>query len=174
MATFIHIADERRAAAIRRSGLKAARYDLQPGLPVAGELPLPAKAVFCVPVVPNYQFTLQWLRALKIMARTTSCAVQFRLGDQEPVLVGHYREWPKAMTAAEAVGLFLSSSDPRGMQVLVPRSVEAREVQRIRAVPQLVGWRYYPDAHGRPRRWPESGSINAARTRNRMGRLDYR
>ncbi|MER5358051.1 HEAT repeat domain-containing protein [Streptomyces sp. NPDC002785] len=39
--------------------------------------------------------------------------------------------------------------DPRGWEVFVPRTVTKREVHRIRAVPQVSGWRYFPDSNGR-------------------------
>ncbi|MFU8872860.1 hypothetical protein [Micromonospora sp. SL4-19] len=38
--------------------------------------------------------------------------------------------------------------DPRGHEVFVPRAILSAEVWRIRDVPQGVGWRYRPAAHG--------------------------
>jgi len=35
-----------------------------------------------------------------------------------------------------------------GVQVLVPRRIIPKEILRVRNLPQLVGWRHYPDAHG--------------------------
>jgi hypothetical protein len=168
MAMFVHIADARSEGAIRRAGIRANRFHLQPAQIAAGGPPLPRRAVFCVPVLPDIQASLQWLRELKARGNRTSCAVQFRLPDAEPVLAGHYRDWPRAMAAAEAVALFLRSPDPLGMQVLLPRAVAAAEIHRIREVRQVFGWRYFPGSHERRPYWPAPGSIKAARLRRRI------
>jgi hypothetical protein len=54
------------------------------------------------------------------------------------------------MTAAEAAGLIMRVEDARGYEVIVPRAITPAEIKRTRGVPQVVGWRYQPDAHGRP------------------------
>jgi len=33
--------------------------------------------------------------------------------------------------------------------VIVPRRIEPKEIHRVRALPQLTGWRYFPSAKGR-------------------------
>jgi hypothetical protein len=40
--------------------------------------------------------------------------------------------------------------DARGYEVIVPRAIAPGEIRRTRGVPQVVGWRYFPDAHGAP------------------------
>ena len=170
MAMFVHMADARMAARIRRGGLRAQAYHLQPAQLHAGGPALPERAVFCVPVVPNIQHSLQWLRVLKAAGYRTAVAVRFRVADSTPVWAEHYLRWPRPMSAAEAVALFLHSADPRGFQVLVPRSVAAGEIVRIDSVPQTFGWRYQPDAHARFPRWPERGGIKSARLRAVHGR----
>lgn len=91
------------------------------------------------------------------MARFTHLALQsneksiVRNGIKAAVVsVGHYSEPHHRMTAAEASGLILHAADPRGYEVIVPRKVRPDEIARVRAVRQVVGWRYWPDAHGRP------------------------
>jgi len=125
----------------------------------------PHRAVFCVPVVPNYQTTIQWLRELKRRGYRTACGVQFRIPDSEPVLVGHFQTPHRSMTAAEAVACFLRADDARGLEVLVPRAIRPQEISQIRPLPQIAGWRFYPDAKERAPLWPAPGSINAARLR---------
>ncbi len=168
MAMFVHIADAQDAASIRRAGIRPTAWHLQPAQRALGGPPLPRRGVFCVPVLPDIQATLQWLRTLKARGNRTACAVQFRLPDAEPVFVGHYRAWPSGMRAAEAVALFLRSPDPRGLQVVLPRAVAAREIHRVRAVRQVFGWRHFPDAHNRRPTWPAPGEIKAARLRRRI------
>jgi len=53
------------------------------------------------------------------------------------------------MKAAEASALFMHSESLEGYEVIVPRKINAGEIHRIRKLPQVVGWRYYPDAHGK-------------------------
>jgi hypothetical protein len=94
------------------------------------------------------------------------------LPDGEPVTVGHYNSPHVPMTAAEAVALMMRAeqrepaearrrdaasggvhdsplpSSPEGYEVIVPRRVRVSELLRFRALPQVVGWRYQPGAHG--------------------------
>jgi hypothetical protein len=57
-----------------------------------------------------------------------------------------------------AVAAVRELDDPRGYEVFVPRAVTSAEVRRVRDVPQGVGWRYLPGAHGR-RPCPCSGCL---------------
>jgi hypothetical protein len=79
------------------------------------------------------------------------------------------------MTAAEAVALMMAAEgrdparareqdqesravqrgrklpdSPEGYEVLVPRAVLPSEILRVKALPQVVGWRYRPRANGSP------------------------
>jgi hypothetical protein len=53
------------------------------------------------------------------------------------------------MTAAQAVAVFMAFDSSEGWEIIVPRRIEANEIHRIRKLPQVVGWRYWPGAHGR-------------------------
>lgn len=163
MATFIHIADERVVRSILRGGIRATVFTV-----TAQHLELPRRGVFCVPVVPNFQSTFQWLRELKRGGYSCACGIQFRIDDAESVFVGHYNHWPQKMTATQSVAFFLRSDDPRLLQVIVPRAISAREITAVRPVRQVVGWRFYPAAKGRSPFWPAKGSINASRLRRRI------
>ncbi|MGW0708085.1 HEAT repeat domain-containing protein [Streptomyces sp. NPDC002643] len=140
MAMFVHLTSAANAPRIRRAGVRAASR--------RGE-----RGVYCFPVLPSYTLTHQWLRELaRFGSRGGLVAVHVRLDDGEPVVVGHYggrgQGTPATVTAAEAVRRISALEDPRGWEVFVPRAITAREVHRIRAAPQVVGWRYLPDAHG--------------------------
>lgn len=54
------------------------------------------------------------------------------------------------MTAAEAIKVFLRHPTGMGLQVLVLRRIEAKEIKRTYVPTQIIGWRYYPEAHGKP------------------------
>src|SRR6202035_1759903 len=74
------------------------------------------------------------------------CSSSYR----EPVWVGHYRQGHREMSAAEAVAEFLGSEVREGWEVLVPRRIAANEIHRVRSLPQVVGWRFFPGAKGKP------------------------
>ncbi|MCZ4558083.1 hypothetical protein ABIC28_004254 [Rhodococcus sp. PvR044] len=103
-----------------------------------------------MPVLPSYVLSHQWLRELRRGGQRLIVAVHFRIPDDEPVLVGHYSDASIEMTAAEAVSMILHAEDARGYQIVVPRSIAPAELHRVRHVRQVTGWRYHPDAHGRP------------------------
>lgn len=68
MAMFVHIAPENRAKAILRAGIRPDRRWIDHG-----------KAVYAVPVTPNFFRTHQWLREMKRRGQRTLVGVYFRL-----------------------------------------------------------------------------------------------
>ena len=139
MTVFVHLADERDAAAIRRSGLKLPRTSNQASVENAS-------GVFAMPVTPDFFVTHQWLRELKRRGFNVAVGVYFRIPDSELVWAGLYNGEKHAITAAQAA-MQLTKERTLGYEVLIPRSINASEIRAVRALPQLVGWRYYPDAH---------------------------
>ncbi|BAJ31748.1 MULTISPECIES: HEAT repeat domain-containing protein [Kitasatospora] len=146
MAMFVHLTSAADAPRIRRSGIRADSRG-----------PEGARGSYVFPVLPSYTLTHQWLRELaRGGSRGGLVAVHVRLDDGLEVWAGHYagrysgrkREERRLVTAAEAVRLIAGREDPRGWEVFVPRAVRPGEVHRIRTAPQVVGWRYKPDAHG--------------------------
>ncbi|MFJ8431335.1 HEAT repeat domain-containing protein [Kitasatospora sp. NPDC094019] len=142
MAMFVHLTAAADAPRIRRAGIRAASHG-QGG----------ARGVYVFPVLPSYTLTHQWMRELgRFDRRGGRVAVHVRLDDAQPVLVGHYGDRRQgtqaAVPAAEAVRRIAALDDPRGWEVFVPRAIGAGEMHRVRAAPQVVGWRYRPDAHG--------------------------
>ncbi|MFI9407347.1 HEAT repeat domain-containing protein [Nocardia sp. NPDC052316] len=134
MALLVHLTPEKNARRIRRAGITT------PGF---------ARGVFCMPVLPSYVLSHQWLRELRRGGQRLFIAVHFRIPDDETVLVGHYSAAGTEMTAAEAVSLIMHAEDARGYQIVIPRSIAPTELHRVRHVRQVTGWRYHPDAHGR-------------------------
>ncbi|MGW6913866.1 HEAT repeat domain-containing protein [Kitasatospora sp. NPDC054939] len=135
MAMFVHLTSTANAPRIRRSGIRAPKHN--------------RRGVYCFPVLPSYTLTHQWLRELaRFGTRGGLVAVHVRLDDDEEVTVGHYGGERSAVSAAEAVRRIAALDDPQGWEVIVPRSIRPGEVHRIRAAPQVVGWRYRPGIHG--------------------------
>lgn len=104
--------------------------------------------VFAMPVTRSFYVSHQWLRELKRSGARSISAVTFRVPDDEPVLFGHYARPHVATAASEAAGAVSRAPDPEGFEILVPRRIEASEIHRVRDLPQVLGWRYQPGAHG--------------------------
>ena len=139
MATFVHVTSVKRVRGIRNAGIKAQRTGWK-------EIP---SGVYAMPVLPNFVQMHQWVREIKHWAgQHIMYGVYFRIPDNTPVWIGRYNEQHREMTAAEAVAFFMKEQASLGYEVIVPRSISAKEVRRIRYMSKLVGWRYRPDAHG--------------------------
>jgi hypothetical protein len=162
MASFVHITDERLLRAILRGGIRPSKEGYGRYAPPGW----PRRFVFCAPVLPTLEATFHWMREVAGPGTgRRGAAVQFRLADTEPVLVGVYGNSHLAMTAAEAVGMFLAAPWPRGMQVLVPRAIEPTEITRVRRVPRFIGWRRSAFRRGRPVGRPPSPAQLRLRSR---------
>ena len=161
MPVFVHLTSHRNLASIRRGGIGAIRKRLRP------------RGVYALPVTPNFQISHQWLRELRRQGGCTILGIYFRIPDDEPVEIGHFNSIHLPMTAAEAVALMLAAegqdpaaaraldraskavqrgrklpSSPEGFEVIVPRQIAPSEIVRVKALPQVVGWRYRPGANG--------------------------
>jgi hypothetical protein len=145
MADLVHLTPQRGARRIARSGI-AARSRNRSG----------DRGVFGMPVLSSLTLTHQWVRELRRCHPGVLVAVHVRVPDDEPVTVGRYGTEPQPVTAARAAAVVRELADPRGYEVFVPRAITAAEVRHVRAVPQGIGSRYLPGAHGtRPcARWP--------------------
>jgi hypothetical protein len=155
MVSFIHIADKNSEQAIRRAGISAPKR--RSGI----------RGVYAMPVTPNFAATHQWARELKRRGTKTLICVQFKIPNEESVLVGKYNGEKLAMTAAEALGTILKHTDPMGLEVIIPRRINPDEIARTYLAPRIVGWRYYPLAKGKPPfchcKWCNRGEIRASR-----------
>ncbi len=140
MSTFVHIADERQAGSIRRSGLKLMQR--------ASADDLSRYGIFALPVIPNFLISHQWVRELKRRGFRVAVGVYVRVPDQQEVFAGHYNKEKQPMSAAEAAA-YLRKHEPLGYEVIVPRSIAASDIEAIRPIPQKLGWRYFPGAHER-------------------------
>ncbi|HEY7348167.1 MAG TPA: hypothetical protein VH599_07575 [Ktedonobacterales bacterium] len=153
MSLFVHLTSAGQVNRIRRSGIKKK-----------------GRGVFCMPVLPNYYISHQWVRELKRSGQRTMVAIYFSLSPDEPVEVGRYNQPHQYISAGAAIKVITESPDPEGFEVIVPRSIGRAELHRVRAVPQGLGWRYFPHSHQRKPclcRWCLRGDIKAQRLRRR-------
>ena len=93
--------------------------------------------------------------------------MQFKIPDEELVLVGQYNGEKLEMAAAEALGAVLNHTDPMGLEVIIPRRITAREVTRTYLRRASPAGRYYPNAKGKQPfchcTWCNRGEIRASR-----------
>jgi hypothetical protein len=132
MPLLVHLTPEKKVAAIRRTGIKPGRK---------------MGAVFAMPVLQNFIVTHQWLRELRRKGQRSYWGLYFRIPDDEIVWFGHYNSDHVEISAAAAVGIIMKVDDPLGMQIIVERRIETKEIMKIRPLPQVIGWRYLPHAH---------------------------
>lgn len=162
MPIFVHLAPESRIARIQRNGIGRLRKPW--GARPAG--------IFAVPVTHNFFLSHQWLRELRRGGEGPIAGVYFRVPDDEAVWVGHYGQAHQQMSASEAVAEFMSAENREGWEVIIPRRIEPKEIHRVRSLPQLIGWRYYPGAKGNPPlctcKYCTRGQYGAARMRERL------
>lgn len=158
MADLMHLTPERNARRVIRAGLTVPRL---------------RSGVYTMPVLPSFTHTHQWTRELRRFHSGPFVAVDVRVPDDEPVDAGRYGRKPARLTAAEAIAMIRALEDPRGYEVVVLRPIGPGEVRRVRRIPQGIGWRYLPDAHGqRPCGCPAcltSGGYGTAAIRRRTG-----
>ena len=138
MPTFVHVTSEDAAKKARRGGIRTAKMHGQP-----------LRGIFAMPVTPNFHISHQWVREMKRWRRGMVVGIYFRIPDSELVWVGRYNEQQREMTAAQAAAHVMSETAMTGVQVIIPRRIASTEILRVRRLPQLVGWRHYPDAHGK-------------------------
>jgi hypothetical protein len=166
MVMLVHLTLESSLAKICRSGINRLRKPREdfPG------------GVYAVPVTRNFFVSHQWLRELRRSNAGPIAGVYFRVPDGESVWVGHYRQTYRWMTAAEAAEVFTTSSDPLGWECVIPRRIEPSEIHRCRRLPQVLGWRYTPDAHGKPPfctcKFCTRGEYGSRKLRDRLGGPD--
>ena len=140
MAMFVHLALESQSKQIQRVGISRLRKPF-------GECP---GGVFAVPVVRDFYVSHQWLRELKRRNAGPIVGIYFRIPDTDTVWVGHYNQNHREMSAAESVAEFDAAEDAQGWEVVVPRRIEVKEIHDVRTLPQVIGWRYFPEAKGKP------------------------
>lgn len=133
MPTLVHLADERHAAKIKKNGLKMGR-----------------RGLFCMPVLPHFYVSHQWLRELKRFGGKTFVGVYFKTESSEKVYAGRYNEPHRHIELGEAIREIITIEDPLGYELILDRKITSGEIEKIRHLPQNIGWRYQPHAKGKP------------------------
>ena len=162
MAMFVHLTTESRVPRIRRNGI--ARWREASGTSPEG--------MYAMPVTRIFYASHQWLRELKRRNQGPIAGVYFRVPDEQPVWVGPYGHAHRLVTAAQAIAEVAKADDPLGWEVVVPRRIEANEIHKTRRLAQVIGWRFFPKAKGKPPfctcKFCTRGEYRSAKLRRRL------
>jgi hypothetical protein len=138
MARYVHLTDEKNVNAILKNGVKTSKIHYEK----------PINAVFCMPIIDDFYATHQWLREMKRRRSGGEIiAVYFKIPDSETVYCGKYTEKPQSVEAREAREIFMNLEDKMGFQVVIKRKILKNEISKIKRLPQITGWRYFPKSH---------------------------
>lgn len=136
----VHLAPASAERGIARAGIRGASVTILG--PTGAEVAL-RRGIFAMPVARNFWTTYQWTRELRRYHDERMVAVYFRLSSGDPVYVGRYSEPHKKTTATVAASWIMDN--PTGAEVVLPRSVSAKDILATRAVTQRVGWTEVPE-----------------------------
>ena len=127
MPILVHLAAEKETGSIKKNGIKIGKH---------------RQGIFCMPVLPNFYISHQWLRELKRRGARTLVGVYFKLDSKTLVFAGKYNQEHRHIELGEAIKEIMSLDDPLGYELIIDRKIEAKEVEKIRTLPQKLGWRY--------------------------------
>lgn len=133
MPTLVHLADERETSSIKKNGIKIGKY---------------RQGIFCMPVLTNFYLSHQWLRELKRGGVKTFVGVYFKMDSKTKVFAGRYNQDHRHIELGEAIKEIQTIEDPLGYEIIIDRKIEAKEIDKIKSLPQNIGWRYKPKANG--------------------------
>ena len=133
MPILVHVADKKNERRIRDAGIAPGK--LRP-------------VVYFMPVVESHFVSHQWVRELKRKGIKNFIGVYFRLGSDERVWSGNYREEHVERPLGEAIAELRALDEPLGYELFIARKIQPSELHRIRDISPKTGWRYYPGAHG--------------------------
>lgn len=134
MPILVHLADEKDSKKIISGGIKIGKY---------------RRGIYCMPVLPDFYVPHQWLRELKSTGAKTLVGIYFRMDSEQLVFAAKYGTNHKYITLGEAIKEIITIEDPLGYELIIDRKIEPEEIQKLRHLPQIIGWRYMPDSHYR-------------------------
>jgi len=133
MPTLVHLADERETSNIKRNGIKIGKF---------------RQGIFCMPVMQSFYLSHQWLRELKRRGVKTFVGVYFKVDSKTKVFAGKYNSEHRHIELGQAIKEIQTIDDPLGYEIIIDRKIDAKKIEKIKNLPQTIGWRYKPRANG--------------------------
>jgi hypothetical protein len=142
VAVFVHFTDENNKNSIIKNGIKTGKIHYENI----------KKGIFCMPVIPDFYATHQWVREIKqYNSGNNIIAIYFRIPDDEILFCGKYTEEMICVKATETHKIYTSKEDKMGFQAILTRKVSKNEITKIKNISQITGWRHYPKSHEKKR-----------------------
>lgn len=101
-----------------------------------------------MPVLQSFYLSHHWLRELKRRGVKTFVGVYFKVDSKTKVFAGKYNTEHKHIGLGQAIKELQNLDDPLGYEINIDRKIEAKEIEKIKGLPQNVGWRYKPQSNG--------------------------
>jgi hypothetical protein len=139
MPRLVHLAPQRLARRIDRSGLRGSPLTIS----VGGSDTELLSAVYAMPVLPDFSVTYQWLRELRRWKNERLIAVHFSIPTTEFIYTGRYGSDKHGGSAGKMIAAIMKQ--PIGAELIIPTDVPRRSISAIRNVRQDVGWVETPD-----------------------------
>lgn len=143
MAMMVHLFDDRNRKSVARSGIIGHKATVR----TPADYHTLERAVYAMPVLQSYFASHQWLRELKHSGARTIAAAYFKARTDTMVWVGRYNLDHRYVPLGHAIALIMSEADPRGWEVVFQDSIAAKAVHSFKSVPQVIGWRHFPESH---------------------------
>ncbi len=140
MPRLVHLAPASRRRGIERSGIRGESTQVYTGNKEPETL---SRAVFAMPILPDFSVTYQWLRELRRWHHERMLAVHFVAPSDEDVWVGRYNKPHEKVSLGAAVRRV--TEDPAGNEIILTRSIRKNEIASVRELTQLVGWTETPE-----------------------------
>ena len=156
MPTLVHLADQRNAESNRKNGIK----------PIIKGL-----GIYAMPVMQNFYLSHQWLRELKSNGAKTIVGVYFKMDSAEMVYVGRYNKRHQLVNLGTAIKMIMEAEDALGYEIIINRKIGPKEISKIKHLPQVIGWRYFPESNNVRPCYCEfclKGTIKGRKTLNRQ------
>src|SRR5215510_6515567 len=123
MAIFVHFTEEKNKNSIIKNGVKLETIHYE----------IINKGVFCMPVIPDFYATHQWVRELKqYKSGNEIIAIYFKISDEEMIFCGKYNEDITKTIAAKAHNIFMNLEDKMGFQAIINRKIFPKEITKIK------------------------------------------
>jgi hypothetical protein len=88
------------------------------------------------------------LRELKRGGVKTFVGIYFKVDSKTKVFAGKYNTEHQQIELGQAIKEIQTMDDPLGYEIIIDRKIEVEEIEKIKSLPQDIGWRYRPESNG--------------------------
>lgn len=134
MPSLIHITRTENVPKIARGGIKPGKHN---------------QVVYFMPLGSGHYISHQWARELKRFGGRNFSAIHFKLPGTAMVWYGHYHKKHARLPLGKALQYFREIENQLGYEFFIEQKIESSCISRIESIAKPMGWRFFPEAHGR-------------------------